>query len=83
VAKLFKAKTDLERRQRTSHSDGLPRNVGPDAMEQSGTSNGQDAKRQASPPASGASKSPKKRRKVNHGTSPVPATWRTILETFC
>ncbi|PSS06777.1 hypothetical protein M430DRAFT_46115 [Amorphotheca resinae ATCC 22711] len=35
-------------------------------MEQNGTSNGQDAKRQASPPASGASKSPKKRRKVNH-----------------
>lgn len=46
-------------------------------MEQNGASNGQQAKLpqaklQKSPPASGASKSPKKRRKVNHGTSGPP-----------
>ncbi|KUJ18223.1 transcription factor Zn cluster transcription factor-like protein Rds2 [Mollisia scopiformis] len=35
-------------------------------MERNGSSNGQDGKPQKSPPASGASKSPKKRRKVNH-----------------
>jgi len=35
-------------------------------MEQNGASNGHDAKPQKSSPASGASKSPKKRRKVNH-----------------
>ncbi|KAH9212556.1 transcription factor Zn cluster transcription factor-like protein Rds2 [Leptodontidium sp. 2 PMI_412] len=35
-------------------------------MDQNGASNGQDAKPHKSPPAFGASKSPKKRRKVNH-----------------
>lgn len=35
-------------------------------MEQNGSSNGHDAKPQRSPPAIGVSKSPKKRRKVNH-----------------
>merc|ERR1712230_183857 len=43
-----------------------PHNIGSDAMEKNGASNGQDAKPQKSPPATGASKSPKKRRKVNH-----------------
>lgn len=37
-------------------------------MEKNGASDSKDAKPQKSPPASGASKSPKKRRKVNHGT---------------
>jgi len=37
-------------------------------MEQTGPSNGHDVKPQKSPPAAGANKSPKKRRKVNHGT---------------
>lgn len=37
-------------------------------MEQKGASNGKDTKPTKSPPAAGASKSPKKRRKVNHGT---------------
>jgi len=36
-------------------------------MEQTGPSNGHDVKPQKSPPAAGANKSPKKRRKVNHG----------------
>ncbi|KAE8452847.1 hypothetical protein EG329_013119 [Mollisiaceae sp. DMI_Dod_QoI] len=45
-------------------------------MEQNGTSNGQDVKPQKSPPASGANKSPKKRRKVNHGTSRKSAARR-------
>lgn len=36
-------------------------------MEQNGANNGQDAKPPASSAASGANKSPKKRRKVNHG----------------
>lgn len=49
-------------------------------MEQNGTSNGQDAKPHTSPTASGANKSPKKRRKVNHGRSMVPATWYTIFK---
>lgn len=42
-------------------------------MEQNGASNGHNAKPQKSPPASGASKSPKKRRKVNHGMLDTPA----------
>jgi hypothetical protein len=50
-----------------SQSDGRPRDVGSDVMEQNGTSNGKDAKSQKSPAAAGVNKSPKKRRKVNHG----------------
>ncbi|RFU28019.1 hypothetical protein B7463_g8335, partial [Scytalidium lignicola] len=38
-----------------------------DVMEQNGATNGQDVKPQASPPNAAAAKSPKKRRKVNHG----------------
>jgi hypothetical protein len=41
-------------------------------MEQNGASNGHDAKPQKSPPANGASNSPKKRRKVNHGKLKMP-----------
>lgn len=48
-------------------------------MEQNGASNGHDAKVQKSPPASGASKSPKKRRKVNHGTQKAPANVESSL----
>jgi hypothetical protein len=36
-------------------------------MDKNGTSNGQDAKPHKSPPTAGTNKSPKKRRKVNHG----------------
>lgn len=55
-------------------------------MEQNGASNGHDAKPQKSPPASGASKSPKKRRKVNHGAccqvlSSKPAASSTAFKT--
>ncbi|KAI6714156.1 transcriptional regulator [Diplocarpon mali] len=52
--------------ERTSQPNGTPHNIGSDAMEHKKASNGQDAKPKPSPPASGASKSPKKRRKVNH-----------------
>jgi hypothetical protein len=48
-------------------------------MEQNGASNGQEAKPQKSPPAAGANKSPKKRRKVNHGSSSKP-TFSSNLE---
>lgn len=41
-------------------------------MEQNGANNGQDAKPPASSAASGANKSPKKRRKVNHGMQRFP-----------
>ena len=41
-------------------------------MEQNGTNNGQDAKPPASSAATGANKSPKKRRKVNHGMQKFP-----------
>jgi hypothetical protein len=50
-------------------------------MEQNGASNGQEAKLQKSPSASGANKSPKKRRKVNHGRSSTSATSRRVPET--
>jgi hypothetical protein len=49
-------------------------------MEKNGASNGQDSKPQKSPPATGASKSPKKRRKVNHGTSSDSAARRRSLK---
>ncbi|CZT41460.1 related to transcription factors [Rhynchosporium secalis] len=48
---------------RLSQPDGNPHNIGSDAMEQNGASVGQHAKRQNSPPATGTSKSSKKRRK--------------------
>ncbi|KAG4436690.1 hypothetical protein IFR05_007838 [Cadophora sp. M221] len=55
-------------------------------MDQNGASNGQDAKPHKSPPASGASKSPKKRRKVNHGIfgwfSSSPVMSCPVSETF-
>lgn len=43
-------------------------------MEQNGASNGEDAKPESSPPASGKGKGTgtKRRRKVNHGTSSRP-----------
>jgi hypothetical protein len=47
-------------------------------MDQNGTSNGQEAKPEKSPPTSGANKSPKKRRKVNHGTSRKPTSSRYL-----
>ena len=50
-------------------------------MDQNGTSNGQEAKPEKSPPTSGANKSPKKRRKVNHGMYRYPAASRTLSET--
>jgi len=43
-------------------------------MEKNGANDVKDAKPQKSPPASGASKSPKKRRKVNHGMDANLAT---------
>jgi hypothetical protein len=42
-------------------------------MEENEASNGHDAKPQKSPPASGANKGSKKRRKVNHGKLRVTA----------
>ena len=48
-------------------------------MDQNGTSNGHDAKLQLSPPASGANKSPKKRRKVNHGTCSHLIAWKNFF----
>lgn len=41
-------------------------------MEQNRANNGQDAKPPASSASSGANKSPKKRRKVNHGMQKSP-----------
>jgi hypothetical protein len=51
-------------------------------MEQNGASNGQDAKPQESPPATGANKSPKKRRKVNHGTSSKSTASSNLKDLF-
>jgi hypothetical protein len=49
-------------------------------MEQNGASNGQETKPQKSPPATGANKSPKKRRKVNHGTSSKPTASNNLKD---
>ncbi len=65
-----------------SQSDGSPPKVGSDVMEQNGASNGQSAKLQKSESAAGASKSPKKRRKVNHGTSANSAASYTVPRTL-
>jgi hypothetical protein len=46
--------------------------IGSDVMEQNGTSNGKDEKQQKSASAAGMNKSPKKRRKVNHGRLSKP-----------
>ncbi|KAF8863586.1 transcription factor Zn cluster transcription factor-like protein Rds2 [Acephala macrosclerotiorum] len=52
-------------------------------MEQNGSSNGQDVKPQKSPPASGASKSPKKRRKVNHVERPCARCIKRNIGHLC
>lgn len=51
-------------------------------MEQNGVSNGQKAKPLKLESAAGASKSPKKRRKVNHGTFSEPTASYKSLENM-